>query len=139
MHELSVMMEVIRIVEELSEEKDIKRVQSIVLEVGELSAVVPDFMIEFFPIVVADKPLFKDARLDFVVIPGRGICDGCGKPYEVGKNKGIYPYCGSKEKTLISGQEFNIREVVVRDESQFQGYHIWQRSIAQGLKHLHNA
>ena len=94
----------------------INRVQSIVLEVGELSSVVPDFMIEYFPIVVADKPLFKDAELKFVIIPGRGICDGCGKPYEVGKNNGLCPYCGSKEKTLISDQEFCIREVVVRDE-----------------------
>jgi len=116
MHELSVMMEVIRIVEELAEDKNIGHVQSIVLEVGELSAVVPDFMIEYFPIVVADKPLFRDAELKFIVIPGRGICDTCLKPYEVGKNRGICPYCGSKEKTLISGQEFNIREIVVADD-----------------------
>ncbi len=117
MHELSVMMEVIRIVEELAEEKSIFNVQSIVLDIGELSAIIPEFMIDYFPIVVADKPLFKDAKLDFKVVPGRGICDGCGKPYEVGKHKGICPYCGSEEKTLISGQEFSIREIIVRDET----------------------
>ena len=117
MHELSVMMEVIRIVEELADNEDIKCVQSIVLEVGELSAIVPYFMIEYFPMVVSDKPLFRDAKLDFIVIPGRGICDDCGKPYEIGKNRGICPGCGSKEKILISGQEFRIREVVVRDKA----------------------
>jgi len=75
------------IVEELEEEKSINGVQAIVLEVGELSAIVPDFMIDHFPIVVADKPLFKDTKLDFVVIPGRGICGGCGKPCEVEKTR----------------------------------------------------
>ncbi|NLH00530.1 MAG: hydrogenase maturation nickel metallochaperone HypA [Clostridiales bacterium] len=111
MHELSIMMEVIRIVEDFTKDNSIEHINSIVLEVGELSSVVPDFMIEYFPIVVSDKPMFRNTKLDFVVIPGRGICDECGKPYEIIKNNGVCPICGSNSKTLISGREFSIRGI----------------------------
>lgn len=108
-------MEVIRIIEGLAKEQDIKHVNEIVLEIGELSSVVPMFMDEYFPIVVNDKPLFDKCKLNFITIPGNAICDDCHTTFNIIENEGYCPKCHSFDKTLISGKEFSIREILVDD------------------------
>lgn len=116
MHEMSIMMEVIRIVDDMAEKNDIKHVQEIVLDVGELSGVVPEYMTEYFPIIVADLPLYQGTKLKMITIPGRAICENCGAGFNVIEYEGYCPKCGSFDKTVISGEEFSIREIVVPAE-----------------------
>lgn len=115
MHELSLMMEVIRIVEDMAVKNDLKHINSIVFEIGEVSTVIPRYIDEYFPMVIDDKPIFKDTKLKFITIEARAVCNDCGKAFAVVKNEGHCPNCDSKDYTLFSGTEFCIREVVVDD------------------------
>lgn len=115
MHELSIMMEVIRIVEEMAEKNDLKHIDSIVFEIGEVSSVIPRYMDEYFPMVIDDKPIFWDTKLKFINIEARAVCNDCGKAFAVIKNEGYCPNCRSREYTLFSGADFCIREIVVGD------------------------
>ena len=115
MHEMSILMEVLRVVDEIADKNDIPAVKSIVIESGELSGVVPAYMTEYFPIIVADMPRYKNTELNMITIPGRAICDDCGRGFNVVEHEGRCPNCGSENKTVISGEEFNIREIVVPD------------------------
>lgn len=113
MHELSVLIEVVRIVEELAEEQSIEKVGAIVLQIGELSSVVPQFMEEYFPYVIEDKPRFKDTKLEIEILPGMARCQKCQTVFNVVENEGYCPKCRSFDKDLLSGQEFLIKEIVV--------------------------
>lgn len=115
MHEISVMMEVIRIVDDMAEENKLKHVKEIVFDIGECSAVVPVFMEEYLPMLTVDKPLYKDCTLRFNTITAGAVCNDCQKPFKVVENKGKCPFCGSDNKTLLSGNEFSIREIIVDD------------------------
>jgi len=113
MHELSILIETVRIVEELAEQQNIEKVGAIVLQIGELSSVVPQFMQEYFPIVVENKPIFKDTKLEIEMLPGMAKCQKCGAVFNVVENEGYCPECRSFDKDLLCGQEFLIKEIVV--------------------------
>ncbi len=115
MHEISVMMEVIRIVDEMAEKNKIEHVVEIAFEIGECSAVIPMFMEEYFPVLSSEKPLYNGCKLKFHTIQAGAVCNSCGKPFKVVENEGKCPFCGSEDKTFFSGNEFSIREVVVAD------------------------
>ena len=116
MHELSVMMEVIRIVDETAEENDLTTLKAVVLQVGELSGVVPIFLKEYWPMLTEGKPLYKDTELVVETIPGIARCQSCGKVFNVVENKGYCPQCNSFDKDLMSGREFSIKELLVPEE-----------------------
>ncbi len=113
MHELSVLIEVVRIVEELAEQQDIEKVGAIVLQIGELSSVVPKFMEDYFPYVIDDKPRFKDTKLEIEILPGMARCQKCETVFNIVENKGYCPKCRSFDKDLLCGQEFLIKEIAV--------------------------
>ena len=119
MHELSVMMEVIKTVENVMAENNIKKVSAIVLQIGELSSVVPMFMEEYFPIITDQKPHFKDTELKIEVLPGNAKCDNCGTVFNVIEHKGYCPECNSFDKQLVCGKEFFIKEILVPDNEEF--------------------
>ena len=50
------------------------------------------------------------------MIPGLAECEECDEVFNVIEHKGICPNCGSFEKTVLSGKDFLIREIVVPNE-----------------------
>ncbi len=120
MHELSLLVEVVKIVEDLVVKNKIQKLRAIVLQVGEVSSVIPSFMEEYFPVVTLDKPFFKDTQLEIEMIPGEAKCLDCGEVFNILKTDGYCPKCHSFEKEVLRGREFLIKELVVYDEDQNQ-------------------
>ena len=116
MHELGVLSEVIRTISELADEQNIEKVDSVILEVGELCGMVPMYIEDCYPAVTFNKPSFVDSTLEIVVVPGEAKCQDCGEVFNVVKNEGYCPKCKSFEKDVISGLEFMIKEIRVLDE-----------------------
>lgn len=113
MHELSILVEVVKTVENICKEQQADKVAKIVLQVGELSAVVPEFLREYYPVVILDKPLFENSALEIETLPGEAACSNCGTVFNVIENKGFCPNCNSFEKELLCGKEFFIKEIAV--------------------------
>ena len=113
MHEMNVLIDVVDHVEAMVLEQKIEKVQAIVLQIGELSSVVPIFLEEYYPTVVENIDCLKESRLIIERIPGEGRCGDCGTVYNVVAQNGYCPDCGSFDKEILSGREFIIKEFLV--------------------------
>jgi hydrogenase nickel incorporation protein HypA/HybF len=108
MHELSIAMQVIEIAAERSSGRPIA---SIVLEVGRLTAVLPDALRFCFEGASEGTPA-AGARLEIVEVPGRGRCRACGAEVELERPYGICA-CGNSDLEWLSGEELRIKELEV--------------------------
>ena len=115
MHELGVVFEIIKMVDRVAVEQNLDEIDTIVLEVGELASVVPIYLEECFPAATYNRPRFENTKLKIDIIPGEAKCYQCGNVFNVIMNKGYCPECNSFEKELISGKEFMIKEIVVKE------------------------
>ena len=113
MHEIGIVRQVLRTVEEFAKENDITAVSEIVLDVGEVSQVIPEYLTEIYPYVAEETEMFKDTVLTINMIPGMAECDDCDAIYNLVECEGICPDCGSQSKTVYSGKDCSIREIHV--------------------------
>ena len=111
MHELGVVFKVIDQVQEIAKENDVTRVESVTLSLGEVSAVIPEYLDDCWKWAVKRTELMKDARLEIETIPAVTHCDGCGRNYETVKFGRTCPSCGSGETWLLQGNEFIIKQI----------------------------
>lgn len=86
-----------------------------VLDIGELSLVIPKYVEDIYPVVVGDTWL-KDTKLVINVIPGMAECDECNELFHVIEHEGYCPNCGSFEKTILSGKDFLVREIHIPED-----------------------
>ncbi|MFM7470316.1 MAG: hydrogenase maturation nickel metallochaperone HypA [Nodosilinea sp. LVE1205-7] len=105
MHELSLTQTIIDRVLETAAGQPVQR---IVLEVGQLSGVLPESIAFCFAACTAQTPL-ADAQLDLVVTPGRGRCRDCGHELELEVPYGICELCDSLAIAVIAGQSLVIK------------------------------
>ncbi|MGM0641848.1 MAG: hydrogenase maturation nickel metallochaperone HypA [Thermotogota bacterium] len=111
MHELGIVYEVIKIVDGFVQENNIKTVDKIVLEVGQLSQAIPRFLKECYPAAVSETD-YEETKLEIVELPANAKCKNCNQVYNVIEHRKICPNCQNEDYMLISGQEFNIKEIV---------------------------
>lgn len=113
MHELNVLLEVVDQVEALAHESKIEKVKAIVLEIGELSSVVPMFMTSYYPLMVENRAVLQDSELIIESVAGLAECKSCKEQYNVMEHDGYCPACGEFKKEVLQGQEFVIKEIWV--------------------------
>lgn len=87
------------------------RIVRVRLEIGRLSAVLPDAMRFAFAACTAGTPL-DGARLEIDEVVARGQCRACGRDLELDAAVALCP-CGSADLVIVSGQELQIKEVEV--------------------------
>ena len=102
-----------KVIEEALADENVEAVDTVVMEIGEISSVVPHYFESCFP-AARERPLLRDAKLEMNIIPAVGRCRNCGVTFPIVENKGYCPDCCSFDKELLSGREFNIKEVRVR-------------------------
>lgn len=111
MHELGIVMHVIKTVEEIAAENGLTEIASITMEHGEVSSVLPDYFTDCWNYAHKKSELLKDAQLKMETIPAVTICEACAKTYSTVEFKKICPHCGSQMTHLLTGNEFNIKEI----------------------------
>jgi len=111
MHEIGALYEAVKIAERVAIENGAKQVKLLSLTVGELSGYLPYFFEEYFPIVVEGNPMFEDTKLVIDTVKGEALCNECESLYNVMKNEGKCPKCGSRDKTILGGQEFKVESI----------------------------
>lgn len=110
MHEIGVVMEVVKTVERIVKEQQLTKVDKIVLQIGELSAMIPKYVADCFPAAV-DGTTLVDTKLEIEVIPGNALCKDCKKVFNIAEHEGFCPICGKKNWELLSGREFILKEI----------------------------
>ena len=111
MHELGIMMNVIATVEKIARENNVEQVETLVLQVGELSPVVPHYLHACFPAAV-DGTLLEKTELKIEILPANARCEACGHVYHLPEHPGGCPKCAGDRWEILSGREFLIKEIV---------------------------
>ena len=106
MHELGVTQEVVAIVDQHASGR---RVSRVVLEIGRLSAVLPD-AVRFCFDLCAEGTASEGAILEIVETPGVARCRSCGSEVRLDKPFGRC-ICGSTDLDWLSGEELRICEL----------------------------
>ena len=110
MHELGITQNIIAIVTENAKGK---KVQRVLLEIGKLSAIMPE-SIKFCFDICAQDTILEGAILEILEIPGMAKCRQCGTTFGIDKPFGICE-CGSIKLDIITGEELKIKEIEVEE------------------------
>ena len=111
MHELGIMFNVVRSVESFARQNGVTKIDTLVLQIGELSPVVPHYIEACYPAAI-DGTLLQETKLKIEIIPGNALCKQCHKVFHLLESGKQCPHCQSEEWEIISGKEFNIKEIV---------------------------
>jgi hydrogenase nickel incorporation protein HypA/HybF len=115
MHELGVVIEVVNTVENFMRRNRVEgRIKTMVLQIGELSSMIPAYIEAVYPAAVSGSML-EDSELRIEIMPGNARCPDCGKVFGVLVNRGVCPDCGGIKLEILGGMEFFIKEVVVEE------------------------
>jgi len=112
MHEIGVVRQVLRTVEAFAKENGLDMIDTIVLEIGELSLVIPKYVEDIYKVIIKDTP-FENTKLKIEVVEAQGVCRDCKRAFPIVKNEGYCPRCGKRNADVISGRDFIVKEVIV--------------------------
>jgi hydrogenase nickel incorporation protein HypA/HybF len=113
MHELGIVMNVIKQVEEVAEQNQVEQVKELTMEVGEVSAIVPELFTDCFEWAKKKTKYMQDCVLDLVVLEAISYCQDCKKNFKTTQYAKQCPHCGSVNTYLITGNEINIHDIKV--------------------------
>jgi hydrogenase nickel incorporation protein HypA/HybF len=109
MHELGIAQEVVALVAKHAQGK----VTRVVLEIGKLSAVLPD-AVRFCFDLCSEGTAVAGAQLDIIEIPGRACCRACGAEVMLERPFGRCD-CGETDLEWLAGEELRVKEYEVSD------------------------
>jgi hydrogenase nickel incorporation protein HypA/HybF len=118
MHELTLLYGVVDKVGEVVKDNGLDHVDAIVIEVGEATSVIPEFLQDGYEVISDDYDFLRGSELIIERITAVGRCRQCGTEFPIVANKGICPECGSFDKDIIDGMDFFIREVRILEDQQ---------------------
>lgn len=116
MHELGVVFHCIDQVNRIAAENSIKKVSSVVVELGEVSTVIPYFFEDCWNWAVKKETVLKDAAIVIEKIDAVTHCENCGENYPTVKYGKTCPYCESENTYLLTGNEIIIKQIEASDE-----------------------
>lgn len=111
MHELGIMIHIVDQMEEYAKQEKLTHIETLVLEIGELSGIVPSYLENVYPMAV-ENSILQNSTLKIEVIPGKVLCRECHQVFHLLEQNQVCPKCKGQNLKLISGQEFNIKEIV---------------------------
>lgn len=114
MHEMSIAQNIIEIVTDTVKEHPNARVEKVVVDVGVLTAVVPESLEFCYTAIIAGTPL-ENSRIEIHTIPVRVKCHQCQEESSLDSFIFECPNCGSSKLTELSGRELNIRHIEVEE------------------------
>ncbi len=113
MHELGVVFYVIRDVKEVAIQNAVEKVSSVTLRIGEVSGIIPEYLIDCWDWAKKKEEVMADAELRIEQIDAVTYCDSCKQEYPTVAHGKTCPHCGSDKTWLKEGNEFLIKEIEV--------------------------
>lgn len=117
MHELGVVFHCIEEVNEIAKKNNVSRINSVTVQIGTVSAVIPELFEDCWNWAVKKETILKDALIHIEKINAITHCEDCLKDY----NTIIYgkkcPHCGSDNTYLLQGNEIIIKNIEAIDSN----------------------
>ena len=116
MHEMGIAMEIVDIAKaSIPEDMRGSKVRRVNLQVGKLSAIVPDSLRFCFDLVVKDTPL-DGAELAIEELPVVARCKDCDTEWTVTEAVFTCTHCQGGNIDILSGRELDITSIEIEDE-----------------------
>lgn len=113
MHELGIVFSIMDTLEDVAKENQLASIQSVTVEVGEVSAVIPEYLTDCWSWARNKKDFLKNCQILVETLPAVTHCGGCGEDYPTVEYGRICPHCGSEKTWLLTGNEINIKQITV--------------------------
>ena len=113
MHELGIVVHVVKQVEEIATKNNASKVVEVTLEVGEVSGVVKEYFVDAFNWYIKRTEHMKECKLNYITIQAITYCEDCKKTYDTVKYGKECPYCHSGNTYLTTGKDVMIKDIKV--------------------------
>ena len=114
MHELGICDALLKMLRNVAEEEQLENVQSITVEVGTLSGVVPRFLADGWEAVTDGTPL-EGTEMRIETVDGTAECLDCGAVFTADLNDLRCPECRGAKLTPLTGRELTLKEILLPD------------------------
>lgn len=115
MHELGIVFYIIRDVKQTAQENGVEHVSGVVMNIGEVSTIVPDYLTDCWNWACSKEEMLKGCELKINTIPAVTWCDDCKSEYPTVAHGKTCPRCGSGNTWLLRGNEVEIKEIEVQE------------------------
>lgn len=110
MHEVSVISEVLQIAFETALENNLKKIDKIVLQVGEFSCI-ENSSLQFAFEAMRRKSICENAELFIKKIKATSYCDRCKEEFEVSYTNRLCPKCNTFGCNIVKGYELYLESI----------------------------
>lgn len=117
MHELGIVTYVAKSVSKIADENDIQKIAEVTLQIGEVSGIVGEYLIDCWNYFRKNYTVLTDATLQYETLSAITYCEECRKEYETVQYGRICPNCGSEKTYLLTGNECMIKELKICEVS----------------------
>lgn len=114
MHELSIVLNIVEIVEEEAFKAGAESVSAIELDIGKLSSIEPAAFEFAWKHGIRDSVL-EMSQLTINYISGKGKCSECNTRFEVNELYDPCPVCGGFFSEILEGKEMNIKSIRIEE------------------------
>lgn len=113
MHELGIVFYIIRDVKEAARENGVEHVKAVVMNIGEVSTVIPEYLSDCWRWAADKEEMLKGCELKVNMLPAVSYCESCHSEYSTVEYGKTCPQCGSEKTYLLKGNEVEIKEIEV--------------------------
>jgi hydrogenase nickel incorporation protein HypA/HybF len=111
MHELGIVKQIVATIEDLAEQNHEDHISQLVLEIGELSQVIPEFVEDIWIDIRKTDEMLKDCELKIEIPEALVFCKVCGTSYHPTEENACCPKCGLKNFRIIDGGNLIIKSL----------------------------
>lgn len=113
MHEAGIISSLVKRIEKIMQKEGVTEVEAVVLEVGELSGVVPSYMEKCW-LAATYKTFMEGAELRMETVPGIVKCRACGELFNAMAMDMKCPQCGGADLEMLAGNDLMVKEIICR-------------------------
>ena len=110
MHELGICDAVLKTVDGIAKQEQLRYVSRVTLEVGMPSGVVPRFLEDCWQAVIDGTP-YASTELVIETVNGLARCEDCGHEFSADLERLWCPKCASRRLTPLTGTDLMIKEI----------------------------
>ncbi len=111
MHELGIVVQITKTLDSLVKENQLEDISRVTLQIGKVSGIVPEYLIDCWKYYRKNKPYLIHSNLTYEWIEAITQCQSCKKEYHTIQYGKECPYCHSMYTYLIQGNECLIKEI----------------------------
>ncbi len=113
MHEMSYVIRFVNIAIETAQSQNAKHVESLVVEVGEMTSVLPEYLHKYYPQAIKNT-ILEGSQLKTIAVKAKVECLSCHTQYHPERShQYLCPVCQSAMGRILEGRDVRLKEVQV--------------------------